>query len=931
MKLSIKVLLCLFLFPALSNAQGGWIRQYYANLTTLHKIALAPNGDNFLSGIDYRDGIPAHFLVVRHDADGNLLWEKSHRLSGQNGFFNFFLTASPLNGFVTGGAMTVESGNLNINTAAMIAVNDNGDTLWSYVPTPNSESYIFGAVYDTDGNLVVYSSIRSSLDLVLRPIITKLNAQNGEIIWTKNINESCNQGSMKIQKMPNGFAISWFGSNNYHFVAFNTDGDEIWHKIFNLEYDFNVKKEGGFRLFRYAVADSLQIIEYDLNGNLTKEGVAQSPYITLSIPVDSGFVVLGETQNSLFLKQFNADYQLVNDLSILENFQSPILMGQSLKDGYEMPDGSFTLLLGTYLLRIEANGTLQPTTLTGKIFNDKSNDCLENNGELPLKNSIVTAKNLTDGLVWATTTDSAGVYFLKLTPGNFEINAVASFPKIGYWQNCPPITISSDLVGDTTLLDPIGLKTVVDCPLLNVQMCAGLFRPCSTSVVTLKVLNEGTLVENQTMVTLSHSPLLTYESSSIPLINQVGNTLFFDIGTLNSLSDTSFNVNFFVDCSAQLGQTACLTASVTPDSLCIEPENWDGADLQITSYCENDTVKFLVKNKGLGGMNEVSELIIIEDYIIFRLSPLQLGSGQDTLITQPNPDGKTYYASIRQTDNFPGEIIASAGEDYCGGGGIPGLLLNYPMLDGSPFTTRYCGEISTAFDPNDKQGFPLGYGNSNYIDRGIDIDYRIRFQNTGNDTAFTIIVLDTLPTTLDVTTLRIGASSHPFTWEFTGQSTLKFRFDHILLPDSTTNEPASHGFVQFKISPKTEIPNGTLIENRAAIYFDYNVPVFTDFARHTVDSNFVLVAFKEVLENENILEVYPNPATDLAHIVGFQNIKGFGNLKLRLNDVYGVSVLEQKIQENGAEIRRNGLASGVYFLEILDGERVVGVRKVLFL
>ncbi|MBL8964476.1 MAG: aldehyde dehydrogenase, partial [Phycisphaerae bacterium] len=43
-----------------------------------------------------------------------------------------------------------------------------------------------------------------------------------------------------------------------------------------------------------------------------------------------------------------------------------------------------------------------------------------------------------------------------------------------------------------------------------------------------------------------------------------------------------------------------------------------------------------------------------------------------------------------------------------------------------------------AYDPNDKQAVPVGYGPEHFIRAGDPLHYQIRFQNTGTDTAFTV-------------------------------------------------------------------------------------------------------------------------------------------------------------------------------------------------
>ena len=46
------------------------------------------------------------------------------------------------------------------------------------------------------------------------------------------------------------------------------------------------------------------------------------------------------------------------------------------------------------------------------------------------------------------------------------------------------------------------------------------------------------------------------------------------------------------------------------------------------------------------------------------------------------------------------------------------------------------------------------------------------------------------------------------------------------------NEPASHGFIQFKIKLKQNTPYWSTIKNTAAIFFDFNEPIFTNTTSH---------------------------------------------------------------------------------------------------
>lgn len=167
--------------------------------------------------------------------------------------------------------------------------------------------------------------------------------------------------------------------------------------------------------------------------------------------------------------------------------------------------------------------------------------------------------------------------------------------------------------------------------------------------------------------------------------------------------------------------------------------------------------------------------------------------------------------------------------------------------------------VTGSYDPNDKRATTSTRASEElyFIDQDEWIDYVIRFQNTGTDTAFNVLISDTLPSTLDPATLRVGAGSHPFTWELAHGNVLRFHFDDILLPDSNVNEPRSHGQVTFRMAPRAPLAPGTTIQNIANIYFDYNPPVITEPSVLVAEfSTGLSVSVQEGLH------VAPNPAAD---------------------------------------------------------------------
>ncbi|MEM6262559.1 MAG: T9SS type A sorting domain-containing protein [Bacteroidota bacterium] len=143
--------------------------------------------------------------------------------------------------------------------------------------------------------------------------------------------------------------------------------------------------------------------------------------------------------------------------------------------------------------------------------------------------------------------------------------------------------------------------------------------------------------------------------------------------------------------------------------------------------------------------------------------------------------------------------------------------------------------VLSSFDPNDKQVSPQGIGSLGLIEPTENqMDYTIRFMNTGNDTAFYVVIRDTLDTDLDVTSIQLKGASHPFRAEVEDDKVLVFTFENILLPDSATNFTESQGFVAYSINHKGTLPVGTEITNSAAIYFDFNKPIITNTVLNTI-------------------------------------------------------------------------------------------------
>ena len=246
--------------------------------------------------------------------------------------------------------------------------------------------------------------------------------------------------------------------------------------------------------------------------------------------------------------------------------------------------------------------------------------------------------------------------------------------------------------------------------------------------------------------------------------------------------------------------------------------------------------------------------------------------------------------------------------------------LNY--ANNNPCYSRY---VTGSFDPNDKTVNPVGAGpNGDIAATETDLTYLIRFQNTGNGPAVNIVVKDTLSPNVDVNTFEMLGSSHNYNIEILPGNILKWKFNNIMLPDSNSNEPASHGYIQYRIKRTNNNTPGTQIKNTAYIYFDFNEPVVTNTAINTIET---ITGIKSSSTNNNEWNVYPNPSTGVLYIVNSSSVKEESQIQV-INSI-GQTVLDETINSNYKNIDLSKLNNGVYFVKIVSDKQSVIKRVVL--
>lgn len=232
-------------------------------------------------------------------------------------------------------------------------------------------------------------------------------------------------------------------------------------------------------------------------------------------------------------------------------------------------------------------------------------------------------------------------------------------------------------------------------------------------------------------------------------------------------------------------------------------------------------------------------------------------------------------------------------------------------------TLTYCFTVTNTQAANVKEVYPAGQ-----IDSSSKwLTYTIRFANTGNDTASNIQITDTLDPNLNVSTFQLLNTSAKNLTQVMG-NVVKFSFAGINLPAHSVNDSLSGGYVQYRIKTLSNLPEGTVISNTAAIAFNAGTPFITNAATDTVIQT--PNAVQSLQPNAFDLRVFPNPANSQLYI----QINQPGTFNIKLFDIEGKQLYTVTSANSMQAVNVSAFAPGIYIIEISMGEMVQRARWI---
>ena len=313
---------------------------------------------------------------------------------------------------------------------------------------------------------------------------------------------------------------------------------------------------------------------------------------------------------------------------------------------------------------------------------------------------------------------------------------------------------------------------------------------------------------------------------------------------------------------------------------------------------------------------------------------LVLDSLLDYVSSSPPPDrisGDTLFWTITQLTYDSGNVVipvtirpdsfAVDGQEVCMDLGVTEVFGDANLYNN---LVNHCENLVNSYDPNDIRVYPRGACEEGFVELGQPLTYFIRFQNTGSAPAINIRVEDELPDGLDISTVNILSHSHPgLVTELGPGNLIRFIHDGINLPDSTNNEPESHGFIVFEVRPLADLAADHTVTNRAEIYFDFNPPVITNEVSNTFVAEIpscdpIQDMGEEVDPAEIEMTLYPNPG-DGTYFLAVGSEQPLENVSLRVYAVSGKLVLEKEVPSLRMEEITLEQPNGIYFLRVSSG------------
>ncbi|MEY4659944.1 MAG: hypothetical protein RJB36_1710 [Bacteroidota bacterium] len=670
------------------------------------------------------------------------------------------------------------------------------------------------------------------------------------------------------------------------------------------------------------------LIQVDCDNNGTIDSQINTP---VPVTLTNGTTTYTDTtQNNMFM--MNNIWAGTYTLSIDPTW----LAANNYVIGNIIPSPTVTVGGGTTTTLITLNCASQTTMLcaTGQVYCDANDNGVMDAGETPIANAPISV----NGTV--AYTNNSGMYNISY-PGVINDTAVLSLNS--NWLTQHGYSILNNNGSNINYILGTPCNSGIPVNTINFPLnCGGTVSPtlCYSGFVFCDANGNGVMNANE--APLAGAPVILYNTSasnssitvytdstgyfsycgqmstSTYLIATISQTwLTYNgynptVGVITLVGSTSGTTNtgfIAVNCGGTTTTCADLWTTVTP---------WIGYYQNSIAY-----VKINWGNYGPGAAGNYTLTMNFPTGVTVNASSIANGGTvSGNTITWNLSSASSFFSNYDViTFNVPGGLTSGTAHYF--------TSTIAPSSGTDCSTVNNAGSllqlVGNSYDPNDKvvarpEAAIQHFGEPTSSLDGTTqetLSYTIRFQNTGTAPAQNIYIIDTLDADLDWSSLTLVEATHNMQIVNLGNGVMRFEFPSIWLPDSTTNEPESHGHLVYRIRENSSATVGTEIENTAYIYFDWNAPIITN-----TTYNINVVVIDGLNENvSNAVQVHPNPASESL------TITCEGPFTYQLVDLSG-RMVSNGLGSDFITVPVSMLASGMYQLNVQSKKENASLKVV---
>lgn len=726
--------------------------------------------------------------------------------------------------------------NKELGGRAIITKTDTaGNTIWS----SNLQNYPYNSFYNcvtqsVSGEFIAAGSTTDYIDTLSRLTISRYK-NNGVLVWNKNFGGVRSNPDSRISE---SFAQSVIQSNDGNFVVAG----------YTNANNGDVSGNHGIGTFDFWV------IKIDTAGNLLWQkcfgGSGDDKAYAIQQTSDGGYLVVGTDSSidgNVSTNKGVMDAWVIK-LDSAGNLQWEKSFGGSLNDAFKSflqnPDGSYILTGYTYsndkdvtgnqgdadiwVVKIDASGKVLWQKCVGGTIEDygASIERTTDGTYLIAGHTDVSNGNVRDG--------GADIWVIRIDDnGNLVWGKTVGTDRNDFGVGIKEISESSFLIagnGDAAIVNPqYGIYTT-----------GSLYKLGNSNLITGAVFidyNRNGIKETGEPFAsnvIVKSEKLGYTRAAIPY----NGSFKIDVDTGTYKTSAIINTPYYTVVPASA--TSVFSSYFNSDSISFAVQqipNKRDLSINLSALMParpgfQTTYRIFYKNQGTDTITNGTIEFISNKLSIVSSSPAYSSISGDTI--------RWNYENLKPED--AASITIDLKVDAPPSVSINDLLTSVATIspaakDETPSddTSKLIQRVVGSYDPNDKKEKNGGTITQAQVSNGDYLLYTVRFQNTGTDTAFNIVIRDTLSDKVDWNTLEMVSSSHSYQFNINEGDKLTWSFNNIALPDSTVDEPGSQGYIVYRIKPKTSLLPGDTISNTASIYFDFNLPIQTNTEKTVVE------------------------------------------------------------------------------------------------